>query len=142
MAAVVDTALMGSAHVIRAVLPAMAARGRGVLVGVSSGLGRSVARGMAPYCAAKWGLEGLMRALALDLPPGLAAVTLDPGAIDTEMLRRYIGESARQHPPPATWAATAVPWLLALDGRVNGQALTLRGGATLAARALSRLRRP
>jgi NAD(P)-dependent dehydrogenase (short-subunit alcohol dehydrogenase family) len=67
---VVDVNLKGVANVIRHVVPAMIARGVGVIVNVSSHWGRSAAPEVAPYCATKWGVEGLTRALAQELPKG------------------------------------------------------------------------
>jgi NAD(P)-dependent dehydrogenase (short-subunit alcohol dehydrogenase family) len=40
---------------------------------------------MAPYCASKWAVEGLTLSLAHELPPGMAAVTLNPGIVKTDM---------------------------------------------------------
>ena len=54
---------------------------------------------VAPYCATKWAIEGLTRALAEELPPGLAAVPLNPGIIDTEMLRSCFGADAAARIP-------------------------------------------
>ena len=60
---VVDVNIKGVAHVIRHFVPAMVARRSGVIVNFSSGWGRSVAPEVAPYCATKWAVEGLTRAL-------------------------------------------------------------------------------
>jgi len=90
---VMDMNLKGVFHVVRQFVPVMANRG-GVIVNFSSGWGRSTAAGVAPYCATKWGIEGLTRALADELPDGLAAVAVNPGVIDTDMLRRCFGEVA------------------------------------------------
>lgn len=125
---VVDVNIKGVANVIRAFVPAMIARGTGVVVNFSSGWGRSTAPEVAPYCASKWAIEGLTRALAQELPRGLAAVPLNPGIIDTEMLRSCFGGGAASYPSPARWAEAAVPFLLGLGPRHNGQALTAPGG--------------
>ena len=60
----------GVANVIRVLVPAMVERQRGVIVNLSSGWGRSVSPEVAPYCASKWAIEGLTKALAEELPPG------------------------------------------------------------------------
>jgi NAD(P)-dependent dehydrogenase (short-subunit alcohol dehydrogenase family) len=125
--AVVDVNVKGVANVIRAFVPAMIARGSGVIVNFSSGWGRSTSPEVAPYCTTKWAIEGLTRALAQELPGGLAAVALNPGVIDTEMLRSCFGEGARDYPSPAEWAKSAAPFLLGLGARHNGQALTAPG---------------
>lgn len=124
---VVDVNIKGVAGVLRAYLPAMIARQAGVVVNFSSGWGRSTSAGVAPYCATKWAIEGLTRALARELPPGLAAIPLNPGIIDTAMLRSTFGGKAEHYPSPEAWAEAAVPFLLALGPADNGKPLTVPG---------------
>jgi NAD(P)-dependent dehydrogenase (short-subunit alcohol dehydrogenase family) len=121
--AVIDVNVKGVANVLRHFLPAMIARNRGVIVNISSGWGRSTDAEVAPYCATKWALEGLTQALAQELPAGLAAVALNPGIINTEMLESCFGTSAGSYPSPETWAQRAVPFLLELGRTHNGQSL-------------------
>lgn len=121
---VIDVNIKGVANVIRHFVPAMVAQGRGVIVNFSSGWGRATDADVAPYCATKWAIEGLTQALAQELPAGLAAVPLNPGIIDTDMLRSCFGPAARQYPSPQQWARTAVPFLLQLGPRDNGRSLT------------------
>ena len=71
-----DVNVGGVANVIRHFVPPMVSAGRGVIVNLSSGWGRSVAANVAPYCCTKWAIEGLTRALAEELPQGLAAIPL------------------------------------------------------------------
>jgi len=123
--AVIDVNVKGTFHVIRRFLPAMAARGSGVIVNVTSGWGRSTSPEVAPYCASKWAIEGLTRALADEIPDGLAAVPVNPGVIDTDMLRTCWGESAGSCPNPEEWAKRAVPFLLGLGPGHNGQPLSI-----------------
>jgi NAD(P)-dependent dehydrogenase (short-subunit alcohol dehydrogenase family) len=122
---VIDINIKGVANVIRAFLPAMIEAGSGVVVNFSSGWGRSTAPDVAPYCATKFAIEGLTKALAQELPKGLAAVPLNPGIIDTEMLRISFGASAAGYPSPAEWAEQAVPFLLKLGPRDNGRSLSI-----------------
>lgn len=121
---VIDVNLKGIHLVCRGFLPAMIARGSGVVVNFSSGWGRSTAPEVAPYCCTKWGVEGLTQALSQELPAGLAAVALNPGIIDTDMLRRTCGASSSAYPDPATWAVKAVPFLEKLGPEDNGKSLT------------------
>jgi NAD(P)-dependent dehydrogenase (short-subunit alcohol dehydrogenase family) len=126
-ARVIDVNLKGAHLVIRAFLPGMIRRGKGVVVNFSSGWGRSASPEVAPYCASKWGIEGLTAALAQELPAGLAAVSLNPGIIDTRMLRSCFGEGAGGYPTPEEWAKAAVPYLASLGKHHNGKALTVPG---------------
>ncbi len=122
---VLDVNVKGVANVIRHFVPAMIERRKGVIVNFSSGWGRSVSPEVAPYCASKWAVEGLTRALAEELPPGMAAVPLNPGIIDTEMLRSCFGDNAASFPEATAWAKRAVPFLLGIGPRHNGQPLTV-----------------
>jgi NAD(P)-dependent dehydrogenase (short-subunit alcohol dehydrogenase family) len=124
---VIDVNLKGVANVVRAFVPAMIARGSGVIVNLSSGWGRSTSPEVAPYCATKWGVEGLTRAMAQELPKGLAAVPLNPGIIDTAMLRSTFGGKAGGFLSPEEWAKDAVPFLLKLGPKDNGKPLTVPG---------------
>lgn len=115
----------GTANLLRSFVPAMIDRGQGVIVNFSSGWGRSTSAEVAPYCASKWAIEGLTQALAQELPSGLAAVAVNPGIIDTPMLRQCWGDGAGQFSTPTQWAITAAPFLLALTSKNNGQSLTI-----------------
>jgi NAD(P)-dependent dehydrogenase (short-subunit alcohol dehydrogenase family) len=122
---VVDVNLKGVANVIRHFVPEMVRRRSGVIVNFSSGWGRSTDAEVASYCATKWAIEGLTRALAQELPPGLAAVPLNPGIINTGMLRSCFGSSASGYPTAEAWAIIAVPFLLKLGASDNGPPLTV-----------------
>ncbi len=100
-------------------------RRSGVIVNFSSGWGRSVEAEVAPYCATKWAIEGLTRALAQELPAGLAAIPLNPGVIDTDMLRSSFGGGAGKYPSPEEWSERAVPFLLGLGPKDNGKPLSI-----------------
>ena len=125
LAAVMRVNVEGTANVVRAFLPTMIGRGCGVIVNMSSGWGRSTAPEVAPYCASKWAVEGLTKALAQELPAGLAAVAVNPGIIDTDMLRICWADGAASFPSPAEWAMRAAPFLLGLSEHDNGRSLTV-----------------
>jgi len=123
--AVIDANIKGTANVIRHFVPNMIKKHKGVIVNFSSGWGRSADKDVAPYVATKWAIEGMTQALSLELPPGLAAVALNPGIVNTEMLQSCFGESAAHYPSPARWADVAVPFILKLDANDNGHALSV-----------------
>src|SRR3954471_24484889 len=108
---VIDVNIKGTVNVIRHFAPAMIARNQGVIVNFSSGWGRSADAEVAPYCATKWAIEGLTHSLAQELTPGMAAVPLNPGIIDTDMLRSSFGGSAGGYPSPEEWAKRSVPFI-------------------------------
>jgi NAD(P)-dependent dehydrogenase (short-subunit alcohol dehydrogenase family) len=125
---IVDVNVKGTVNVIRHVVPAMIGRGRGVIVNFSSGWGRSTDRDVAPYCATKFAVEGLTQALAQELPAGLATVAVNPGIVNTDMLRSCFGDGAADYESPAEWARRAVPFLLGLGPAQNGRPLRVPHG--------------
>ena len=122
-----DVNIRGVQNVIRHFVPAMVAKKKGVIVNFSSGWGRSVSPEVAPYCMSKWAIEGLTKALAAELPAGMAAVPLNPGVIDTDMLRSCWADGAAGHPKADAWAKTAAPFILKLGPKQNGQSVSVGG---------------
>ena len=82
--AILATDLTGVWNTVRVGLPKMGPGGRVVLV--SSVLGRFGVPAYGAYCAAKHGLLGLTKALALELiPKGIVVNAVAPGWVDTDM---------------------------------------------------------
>lgn len=123
----VDVNIRGVQNVIRHFVPAMVEKKKGVIVNLSSGWGRSVSPEVAPYCMSKWAIEGLTKALAAELPNGMAAVPLNPGVIDTDMLRSCFADGASSYPKAEEWATVAAPFILKLGSKHNGQSVTVGG---------------
>lgn len=121
----IDVNIKGVANVIRAFAPPMIKAGKGVIVNLSSGWGRSVSAKVAPYCASKWAIEGLTKALAEELPAGMAAVPLNPGIINTDMLRQCWSHEADAYPKADAWARKAGPYILALGAKDNGRSVSV-----------------
>lgn len=119
-----DVNINGVHSVLRHFLPEMMAAGTGIIVNLSSGWGRSVSAEVAPYCASKWAIEGLTKALAEELPSGMAAIPVSPGIVYTEMLQSCFGASAAAHETADVWAKQAAPFMLGLSAKDNGQSLT------------------
>jgi NAD(P)-dependent dehydrogenase (short-subunit alcohol dehydrogenase family) len=122
---VVDINIKGPANVMRHFLPPMLKRGSGVIVNFSSGWGRSTSADVAPYCTTKWAIEGLSSATANDTGGTVAVVPLNPGIIDTPMLRSTFGDDAGAYPNPEAWAKKAVPFLIELGPKDNGRQATV-----------------
>jgi NAD(P)-dependent dehydrogenase (short-subunit alcohol dehydrogenase family) len=123
---VIDVNVKGIANVIRHFTPEMLKRKRGVIVNFSSGWGRSTDAEVAPYCASKWAVEGLTLAFAQELPSTMAAISLNPGIINTDMLQSSFGRAAAgAYIGPADWAKAAVPFLLKLTPADNGKQLAV-----------------
>ncbi|MEQ4499262.1 SDR family NAD(P)-dependent oxidoreductase [Nocardioides kribbensis] len=101
---VVETAVHGTAHLVRATLPVFRAQGAGTLVVVSSLLAEVAVPSMSTYVTAKWGQLGLVRSLQLELrdEPGLHVCLVSPGAIDTPIYDEaatYAGSRGSAPPP-------------------------------------------
>ncbi|QYJ03072.1 1,6-dihydroxycyclohexa-2,4-diene-1-carboxylate dehydrogenase [Nocardioides panacisoli] len=77
----VDRSLMTTLHACRAVLPGMVARGRGVILNVSSAATRGIHR--IPYSAAKGGINAITASLAMEYAEaGIRVVATAPGGTE------------------------------------------------------------
>lgn len=127
--AVIDINIKGVANVIRHFVPAMVEQKHGVIVNFSAGWGRYTVANAAPYCASKWAIEGLTKALSQELPEGMAAVSLWPGTIHTATLETIYGdEKAANYLSPQAWADIAIPFLLYIGASDNGKPLSIPTG--------------
>lgn len=76
----IDLNLVGAHRVVRAFVPGMVERRRGDVVFVSSDVAVRVRPFMAAYSAGKWGLEGMVNALQMELEgTGVRASIVRPG---------------------------------------------------------------
>ena len=121
---VIDTNIKGIYNTVKEFVPEMIKVGKGTVVNFSSGWGRSTSPEVAPYCSSKWAIEGLSKSLAQEIPKGMVSVALNPGVIDTDMLRSCWNENARRYEKPENWAKRAAPFILNINPNDNGASLT------------------
>lgn len=144
--------LSGTFHCIRAALPAMQAAGYGRIVNIASTAGLLGYAYVVPYCAAKHGVIGLTRALALEVAKqGITVNAVCPGYTDTPLLAGAVdnivaktGRTPEQ--AKATLAASnpqgrlvqpaevanAVLWLCQPGSEsIHGQAIAVAGGEAM-----------
>ncbi|MEZ7003590.1 glucose 1-dehydrogenase [Streptomyces sp. AD55] len=97
--------LKGAWLVTRQLIPAMRERGTGSIVNIASLHARLTSAGYFPYAAAKSGLVGLTRSLALELAPhGVRVNAVSPGWTRTALVRDYFAAQ----PDPAAAEAEVV----------------------------------
>lgn len=78
----------------KAVIPAMVDAGGGSIVNIASIEAHSARANHAAYVAAKAGLVGLTKAIAIDYGrSGVRCNSVSPGSIETEMFRRYVARA-------------------------------------------------
>ncbi|MDR0358868.1 MAG: mycofactocin-coupled SDR family oxidoreductase [bacterium] len=83
-----DTNLKGVFHALRAVLPHMIERGYGRIVATSSMAGRGGFPNIGHYVAAKWGVIGLVKSVAMEVGRfGITVNAVCPTGVDTDMIR-------------------------------------------------------
>ena len=80
-------------------------------------------RNLAPYCARKWAIDGLMKAIARDLPKTMASIPMNPCDINTDMYRSNWPDNAPNKPSPEEWVAIAGPFILGLGPEQNGESV-------------------
>ncbi|WP_299953077.1 SDR family oxidoreductase [uncultured Modestobacter sp.] len=108
---VVDTAIQGTFHLFRAVLPVFRAQQRGSMVVVSSLLASVATPTMGAYITAKWGQLGLIRTLQQELRdlPGVHVSAVAPGGTTTPIYSQaatVLGNTG--HPPPPVYTPERV----------------------------------
>ena len=101
---VVDTAIHGTAHLARAVLPIFRRQGRGTLVIVNSLLGSVTVPNMGAYATAKWGQRAVARTLQQEVrgERDVHVCIVSPGSTNTPIYRQaanYTGKAARPPVP-------------------------------------------
>jgi 3-oxoacyl-[acyl-carrier protein] reductase len=134
----IDRNLHTAFRVTRRLAPAMAARGWGRIVNVSSVTGPVAAMpAAAGYAAAKAGLDGLTRALALELgPSGVTVNSVAPGWIDTpsatDAERRAGSFTPVGRPGTAREVAEVIAFLASpAASYLTGQSIVVDGGNTI-----------
>lgn len=81
---VLEVNLLGSIHVLRAVLPHLRAQGGGRILQVSSAGGQTAYPGFGYYHAAKWGIEAVCETLAAEVAQfGIGVTIVEPGMTPT-----------------------------------------------------------
>lgn len=79
--------LTGVYNAICSVLPTMLERGSGRIIATSSAGGKIGYPNLSAYCAAKWGVIGLVKSLCLELAPhGITVNAIVPGMVDSDMI--------------------------------------------------------
>jgi NAD(P)-dependent dehydrogenase (short-subunit alcohol dehydrogenase family) len=109
---VVRVNLFGTASVIRAALPYLE-RSHGRIVTIASTLGLRVAGDASAYCASKFGVVGLTRALAMELAGRVGVTLVVPGGMRTQF---FDGREERYRPPDV---AKLTPPALVADSIVH-----------------------
>jgi 3-hydroxybutyrate dehydrogenase len=137
---------------VRAALPGMYERGFGRVVNISSVHGLVASPFKAAYVAAKHGLEGLSKVIALEGGEhGVTSNCVNPGYVRTPLVEKQIADQARMHGideaevvEKVMLTETAIKRLVEPDevadlvawvagptaGYVNGASLTMDGGWT------------
>jgi NAD(P)-dependent dehydrogenase (short-subunit alcohol dehydrogenase family) len=141
----IDVNLSGSFYPCRAIAQRLRAQSApGSIVNIGSELSSFGLAGYSAYCASKFGVIGLTKALAAELAPAIRVNALCPGPVDTPMLAGELalsddpGEARRQEnarPPLARLAqpgevADAAVWLLVEAKFATGALVPLDGGTT------------
>lgn len=92
--AVLGLNLKSSFFVAQRCVVAMVAAGlRGSLIHIGSQMGHVGGANRSLYCASKWGLEGMSKAIALDLAPhGIRSNVIAPTFIETAMTKPFLAD--------------------------------------------------
>lgn len=107
-------------RIIRTALPYLRAQRRGHIINITSIAGRAPTTGSAVYAAAKYALEGLSSALALEIAPlGIKITAVAPGAFRTDFLSSH--SIRKSDAEDAAYAATIGQSSAAFDSAAGRQ---------------------
>jgi NAD(P)-dependent dehydrogenase (short-subunit alcohol dehydrogenase family) len=116
----IDTNFWGVVNVTRAILPHLRQQGSGHIIQITSIGGRSAFPGFSGYHAAKFAVEGLSEALALEVKPlGIKVTIVEPGGFRTD----FAGASMAFAKPIEAYAPTVGAmrgYMEAHDGKQPG----------------------
>jgi len=124
---VIDVNLTSNFRLSRAAMRSMMKKRWGRIINITSIVGVTGNPGQVNYVASKAGLIGMTKSLAQELPAGMAAVPLNPGVINTDMLQQCWAGGAASYPKADAWAKTAAPLILKLGPKDNGQSASVGG---------------
>ncbi|GAA5134490.1 mycofactocin-coupled SDR family oxidoreductase [Pseudonocardia adelaidensis] len=115
----IDTNLTGVFNAVRAVLPAMIEQGYGRIVATSSMAGKMGFANVGHYCAAKWGVIGLVKSVAQEVAAnGITVNAVCPTGVATTMIqndaayRLFVPDKenpTREDAAPAFQGLNAIP---------------------------------
>ena len=135
---VLDTNLGGCFNMAKATFPGMRARGWGRIVNIGSVNGQSGQYGQVNYAAAKSGIHGFTKALALEgAKAGVTVNAIAPGYIDTDMVaavpEEVLGKIVARIPigrlGHAEEIARGVVYLCAEEASfITGSTMSINGG--------------
>lgn len=139
---VLDTNVLGMMHPTQAVLPMMMSQRSGSIVFLSSVSGEKGGRGQTNYAASKGAINGLTKALAVELAPRKIRVNaVAPGVIETDMskdVRELAGEEVlgkillKRYGKPAEVAHAVVFLASRYADYITGEILHVDGGFKMA----------
>ena len=86
-----DTNFFGLIRATQAVLPIMRNHGSGIIVNISSGLGRFGIATSSAYASSKFAVEGLTESMSYELEPfGIKTILIEPGIIKTNFINAAV----------------------------------------------------
>jgi 3-hydroxybutyrate dehydrogenase len=96
--AVLAVNLSSAFHLIKALVPQMKARRSGRIINIASAHGLTASPFKSAYVAAKHGMVGLSKVVALELAEhGVTCNTICPGYVKTPLVERQIADQAKAH---------------------------------------------
>lgn len=143
-----NVCLTGAFNMIRTAVPYLRQSENGSIIVISSLAGRLGFQMRTPYAAAKWGLIGLMKSLAIELgDAGIRANAVLPGIVSGDRQRRvleakaqrmglsfddvearaFAGTSIKTYVPPEEIADQVVYLASTRAKRISGQAISVCG---------------
>lgn len=143
----IDTNIKGLLYITRLISPGMVERGRGHIINIGSIAGKEAYEKGNVYNATKFAVDGLTRAMRLDLVDhGIRVTSINPGAAETEFsLVRFKGDQEKAGqvydgftPLYAEDIAEAILFAVTRPPHVNIDDLTIMASAQASATKIAR----
>jgi NAD(P)-dependent dehydrogenase (short-subunit alcohol dehydrogenase family) len=128
LATVHETNLVGPFRLTKIIAGAMALRGHGAVVHVSSDAALEAYPNWGAYSASKAAQDQLARVLAAELAPNVRVLSVDPGEMDTEMHAAAVPDADRSTLAAPDEVASKLVMLLRRLGPTTGTRFTLSNG--------------
>lgn len=143
----IDTNIKGLLYITRLISPGMVERGRGHIVNIGSIAGKEAYEKGNVYNATKFAVDGLTRAMRIDLVEhGIRVTSVNPGAVETEFsMVRFKGDQQKARnvyegftPLYAEDIAEAILFAVTRPPHVNIDDLTIMASAQASATKIAR----
>jgi len=114
---IINTNVLGTINLTKAVMPQMKARKQGLIINVISQGGLNARKGWPVYTASKWAITGFTKSIQQELEPfGIGVTGLYPATLNTEMFAKANIDKNVSAALDPTEVAKTIAFIISMDG--------------------------